>query len=479
MLKQQLQQNQQLRLSPQQLQLIKLMELPALELEERIKCELEENSALEEDFLPAEEELFEQQQGDSITEELLLGDYLREEDIPDYKLQEIRNVEKHRRENIPQNLSKSLYESLLEQLTLRELTVKEQTIGEQIIGNIDDDGFLRRLPEEIANDIAFSLGIDVLAEEVENVLAVVQDLDPPGIASKDLRESLLTQLSKKEQKKRVVSARKIIDDYFDDFSKHRYDKIMRNLHINEEEMKAILREIQSLNPKPGGLSEDSYSEKTSHIVPDFLIETHDGRLFLSLNNSNIPELKINREYREMMDDFAANAQNRTSDRRDAILFVKQKIDAAQWFIDAIKQRQETLLRTMTAIMEIQYDFFLTGDELSIKPMILKDIAQKTGHDVSTVSRVSSSKYVQCEHGVYLLKALFSESMPTHSGEEVSVIEVKALLKKLVENEDKKQPFTDEALTEKIKEKGYIIARRTIVKYREQLNIPVARLRKEL
>ena len=478
MLKQQLQQKLQQRISPQQIQLIKLMELPALELEERIKHELEENPALEEDSASSGEEPLEKQD-DALTEDLLLGDYLREDDIPDYKLREIRSIEENRREDISRSLSKSLYESLLEQLSLRELTPKERAIGQQIIGNIDDDGYLRRPLDAITDDIAFSLGIEASEEEAKKVLAVVQDLDPPGIASKDLRESLLIQLSKKEQKKRVVLACTIIGNYFDEFSKHHYDKIMRSLHIGEEEMKSVLQEILSLNPKPGNLLEDDYSEKAAHIIPDFFIETREGKLVLSLNNSNIPELKISREYSEMVDDFMGNKKNRTSERRDAILFVKQKIDAAQWFIDAVKQRQETLLKTMTSIMDIQYDFFLTGDESSIKPMILKDIADKTGYNISTISRVRNSKYVQCEHGIYPLKSLFSESMSTDSGQEVSAIEIKALLKTFVDNEDKKKPLTDEALAEKMKEEGYVIARRTIVKYREQSGIPIARLRKEL
>ena len=478
MLKQQLQQKLQQRISPQQIQLIKLMELPTVELEERIKRELEENPALEEDPTLANSELLETQD-DSITEELLLGDYLREEDIPDYKLQEIKSIEKPGREDVSQSHSKSLYESLLEQLGLRGLTDKERLIAEQIIGNIDDDGYLRRSLSDITDDIAFTLGIEVTEEEAASVLTVVQDLDPPGIAAKDLRESLLIQLSKKEQKDTVALARKVMDEYFADFSKRRYDKIMRSLHIDEEEMKALRHEIQSLNPKPGALLEDGYDEKSAHIVPDFVIEGREGKLFLSLNNSNIPELRINREYHEMMNDFVANENNRTSGRRDAILFVKQKMDAAQWFIDAVKQRQETLLKTMTAIMEAQYDFFLTGDESAIKPMILKDIADKTGYNISTISRVSNSKYVQCEHGVYPLKSLFSESMPTDSGEEVSAIEIKTLLKTFVEEEDKNKPLTDEALAEKMRERGYVIARRTIVKYREQIGIPVARFRKEL
>ena len=478
MLKQQLGQKLQQRISPQQIQLIKLMELPTLELEERIKHELEENPALEEDAAVRDEEKDETQEN-AIDEDLLLGDYLREDDIPDYKLQEVRNIEQSRREYVAQNLSKSLYESLSEQLGLREMSDEERAIGEQIIGNIDDDGYLRRSLSDITDDIAFTLGIETSEDEVEKVLAIVQDLDPPGIASKDLRESLLIQLAKREQKETVITAYKVLDSYFDEFSKRHYDKIMRGLRFGDDEMKAVLQEIQSLNPKPGNVSEDNYDERTARIIPDFIIESNDGKLFLSLNNSSIPQLKVSREYHEMIEDYANNKKNRTSDNRDALLFVKQKIDAAQWFIDAIKQRQETLLKTMTAIMEIQYDFFLTGDEAAVKPMILKDVADKTGYNISTVSRVSSSKYVECEYGVYPLKSLFSESMPTDSGEEVSAIEIKALLKSFIESENKKKPCTDEALTAKMKEKGYVIARRTIVKYREQLGIPIARLRKEL
>ena len=334
MLKQQLQQKLQQRISPQQIQLIKLMELPTIELEERIKHELEENPALEEDAAIRDEETPET----AMDENLLLGDYLREDDIPDYKLQEVRNMEWSRRENVVQNLSKSLYESLSEQLGLREITDQERTIGEQIIGNIDDDGYLRRPLSGIADDIAFTLGVETSESEVAKVLAIVQDLDPPGIASKDLRESLLMQLAKKEQKETVALAYKVIDRHFDEFSKRHYDKIMRYLRIGDNEMKAVLQEIQLLNPKPGNVTDDGFDERASQIIPDFLIESHDGKLFLSLNNSNIPQLKVSREYREMMDDFSNNKKNRTSERRDAILFVKQKLDAAQWFIDAVRQR---------------------------------------------------------------------------------------------------------------------------------------------
>ena len=477
MLKQQLQQKLQQRISPQQIQLIKLMELPAIELEERIKHELEENPALEEEDAFCDEEGLDSRE-DTAEEDILLGDYRNEDDIPDYKLQEVRGVEQ-RREYVAQNLSKSLYESLTEQLGLRELTGEERAIGEQIIGNIDDDGYLRRSLADITDDIAFTLGIEVSENEVEKVLKEVQDLEPAGIASKDLRESLLTQLAKKEQKEVVVLAYRVIDRHFDEFTKRHYDKIMRHLRIGDEAMKAVLQEIQSLSPKPGNVVEDGYDGRMSQIIPDFIIESNNGKLLLSLNNSNIPQLKVSREYREMINDFAGNEQNRTPERKEALLFVKQKLDAAQWFIDAIRQRHETLLRTMTAIMEMQYDFFLTGDEAAIKPMILKDVADKTGYNISTVSRVSNSKYVECEYGVYPLKSLFSESMPTDSGEEVSAIEIKALLKSFIEKEDKKKPYTDEALAEKMKEQGYVIARRTIVKYREQLGIPIARLRKEL
>ena len=477
MLKQQLQQKLQQRISPQQIQLIKLMELPAIELEERIKHELEENPALEEEDAFRDDEIVDNRE-DAAEEDMLLGDYRDEDDIPDYKLQEARGVEQ-RREYVVQNLSKSLYESLTEQLGLRELTGEERAIGEQIIGNIDDDGYLRRSLTDITDDIAFTLGIEVSEREVEKVLEVVQDLEPAGIASKDLRESLLMQLAKKEQKEVVALAYKVIDRYFDEFTKRHYDKIMRHLRIGDETMKTVLHEIQSLNPKPGNIVEDGYDGRMSQIIPDFIIESHDGKLFLNLNNSNIPQLKVSREYREMIDDFAGNERNRTPERKEALLFVKQKLDAAQWFIDAIRQRHDTLLATMTAIMEMQYDFFLTGDEAAIKPMILKDVADKTGYNISTVSRVSNSKYVECEYGVFPLKSLFSESMPTDSGEEVSAIEIKALLKSVIGKENKKKPYTDEALAEKMKEQGYVIARRTIVKYREQLGIPIARLRKEL
>lgn len=484
-LKQQLQQKQQQKLTPLQIQVIKLTELPTIELEERIKQELVDNPALEEgqdtqkDTL---EDSFENaDEGADITqEEIALGDYINDEEIPDYQISVPSGYNESRREDIPFSVSESFHESLIEQLQLSELDERDEKIAEYIIGNIDQNGYLDRSLSAISDDLLFQTNIDVSIPELEEILSVIQDFEPAGIGARDLQECLLLQLKRKNQDRITELATIIVSKYFDDFSKKHYDKIKKSLSItDDEELKEVIQEITSLNPKPGNNWGDSLALAMSTIIPDFIVESYNGELILSLNNRNIPELRINREYSEMLQGYNDNKKGVSSDTKNAVLFVKQKLDSARWFIEAIRQRQETLQKTMKAIVDFQYDFFLSGDETQLKPMRLKDIAEITGYDISTISRVSNSKYVQTNFGVYSLKYFFSESMQNDAGEEISSREIKAILKDCILKEDKKKPLTDDKLADILKEKGYIIARRTVAKYREQLNIPVARLRKEL
>lgn len=484
MLKQQLQQKLQQKLSPQQIQLIRLLELPAIELEERIKHELEDNPALEEGKDIADDfERTDEEGGDDISTgetetDISLGDYMTEDDIPDYKLREI-SEKTERKEDIPFSVSQSLNEFLLQQLGLRDLPEKQMKIAEYIIGNIDDDGYLRRELSAIADDLVFQAGQDVDEKEIEEVLAIIQDFDPAGVGARNLQECLLLQLNRKESTAGVEMATRILTEYFEEFTRKHYDKIMRGLNISEAILKKAIHEIIALDPKPCSSWGGSMEVAMSQVIPDFLVEAINGELILSMNNRDIPDLRISRDYAEMFQDYAGNKANQTSQMREAVQFVKQKLDSAQWFIDAIRQRQETLQRTMEAIILLQRDFFLTGDDATLRPMILKDVAERAGYDISTISRVSNSKYVQTNFGIYPLKFFFSESMQTDSGEEISTREVKKIMKEHIDSEDKRKPLTDEELTTILKEKGYVIARRTVAKYREQLDIPVARLRKEI
>ncbi|MDR1557735.1 MAG: RNA polymerase factor sigma-54 [Tannerellaceae bacterium] len=484
MLKQQLQQKLQQKLSPQQIQLIRLLELPAIELEERVKHELEENPALEEgqEINDMEQAGEETDAGDTAPDDtdidLSLGDYLTEDDIPDYKIREIRE-RTEKREEIPFSTDQSLNEYLLQQLGLRELPEKEMKIAEYIIGNIDDDGYLRRDLPAIADDLIFQAAQTVDDAEIESVIRVVQDFDPPGICARNLRECLLLQLEKRENTPANKRATCILKEYFDEFTRKHYEKIMRVLDLSEDDLKQAIQEITMLSPKPGSIWGGTMETAMSQITPDFVVEAHNGELFLSMNSRGIPDLHVSRDYIEMFRSYAGNKSNQTPEMKDAVQFVKQKLDSAQWFIDAIRQRQETLQRTMEAVISLQRDFFLSGDESSLRPMILKDVAERSGYDISTISRVSNSKYVQTNFGIYPLKFFFSESMQTDSGEEVSTREVKKIMKEHIRGEDKHKPLTDEELASILKEKGYIIARRTVAKYREQMDIPVARLRKEI
>ncbi len=486
MFKQQLQQKLQQKLSPQQIQLIRLLELPAIELEERVKHELEENPALEEgkDIPEDFEETDNESGGDGDTSpeetevDLSLGDYKNEDDIPDYKLREIRE-KAEQKEDIPFSVGQSMNEYLLQQLGLRDLPEKETKIAEYIIGNIDDDGYLRRELSAIADDLVFQAGVNVEEKEIEEVLTVIHDFDPVGVGARNLQECLLLQLQRKESSEDIHLAERVLTDYFEEFTRKHYDKILRGLNVSEVALKKAIREITALNPKPCSSRDNSMETAMSQVIPDFLVEEVNGELVLSMNNRDIPDLRISREYSEMFQDYVGNKANQTAKIREAVLFIKQKLDAAKGFINAIKQRQETLRRTMETIILLQRDFFLTGDETMLRPMILKDVAERAGYDISTISRVSNSKYVQTNFGIYPLKYFFSESMQTDSGEEISTREVKKIMKEHIDSEDKHKPLTDEELTAILKGNGYVIARRTVAKYREQLGIPVARLRKEI
>ena len=468
-----------------QIQQIKMLELTSLELENRINQELEENPALEEgnDFNSEDNTDFPESddydpQAES-NEDITLGDYLTEDDIPDYKLQENNYSKDDKREDIPYSEEESFQENLLEQLRLRDLSEDEFKIGEYLIGNIDEDGYLRRDLSAISDDLAFQYGFNISVEEIQKVLKKIKDLDPPGIAAFDLQECLILQLKRKEQTPIRKCAICILTDYFSEFSKKHYDKITKTLEISETELKEIIKEITLLNPKPGNAWDPGLESKMAHIMPDFIVEAINGELIFSMANQNIPELKVNKEYIEMFEDYNKNKKNTSTDQKDALIFVKQKLDSARWFIDAVRQRQNTLKETMLAIVNFQRDFFLSGEESDLKPMILKDIAELSDYDISTISRVSNSKYVQTNYGTFPLKYFFSEGLVNEAGEEVSTREVKAILKESIEEEDKSKPLADDALVKVLKDKGYEVARRTIAKYREQMGIPVARMRKEI
>lgn len=484
-LKQQLQLKQQQKLSPLQMQVIKLTELPVIELEERIKQELEDNPALEEGLEPLDDasefdDDFSPEDDTNISQEdLTLGDYMNEDEIPDYQLRDNSRQSSGKQDEIPFSGASSLHEYLLEQLGVSELEGEDEKVAEYIIGNIDESGYLDRSLSAISDDLIFQQNIDVSVARLEELLHIIQDFEPAGIGARNLQECLLLQLKRRHDTEITQNAIEIIANHFDEFSKRHYDKIMKHLGIDEARLKEVIQEITTLNPKPGNNWGDSLSITLSTIVPDFIVESYNGELILSLNNRNVPDLRVSRQYADLLKGYAGNKESMSNDNKNAAIFVKQKLDSARWFIDAIRQRQDTLQRTMQAIIDMQYDFFLTGDEAQLRPMILKDIAERTGYDISTISRVSNSKYVQTNFGIYPLKYFFSESMQTDSGEEISSREVKAILKECIENEDKRKPLTDDKLSEILKEKGYVIARRTVAKYREQMNLPVARLRKEI
>ena len=466
------------RLSPQQIQLMKLLEVPTMELEARIKQELEENPALEEGEEVDEE--FEneeiEEENEPEEEEFDISDYL--DDDTEYKTQ-VNNTSKDDEEKvIPLSGDISFQDRIGTQLHLLDLNEKEFIIADTIVGNLDESGYLNREIEAIVDDLAFSSNVIVTEEDVSKILEMIQELDPAGIGARDLRECLLLQIKRKQNGDITrFTAMKILEEYFEEFTKKHYGKIIKKLEISEENLKDAVGEIVKLNPKPGGSMKEA-SGNYQQINPDFTIVEHEGKLQVSINGRNAPELKVSRTYRNMLERYAEGAKASKSDK-EALSFVKQKLDGAKWFIDAIKQRQNTMLLTMDAIMNFQKQYFLTGDETRLKPMILKDIAEIVSLDISTISRVANSKHVQTGYGIFPLKYFFSESLSTDSGEEVSTREVKKILSDAVESEEKNKPLTDEKLASLLKDKGYNIARRTVAKYREQLNIPVARLRKEL
>jgi RNA polymerase sigma-54 factor len=507
---QSLQQRQLQRLSPQQIQLMKLLQIPTAQIEQRVKEELEENPALEmnADLLEGDMEKSVEEMPDDLLQGSLeeeeaipvdefemsneeLSDYSLDDegDVADYKTKDDYYPELDNDKVIPIRAEQSLHELLMDQLSMLDLADHEYKIAEQIVGSLDDDGYLRRALQSIADDLAFKQSMWVEEKEIEALLLKVQQFDPPGIGARNLQECLLIQLRRKQAELREEALQDpasdeirklaiiVIEKHFEEFTRKHYDKIQKSLHLEESQIKEVLHQIISLNPKPGAET-GHMSEADKYIIPDFTVLINNGHLELTLNSRNAPPLVISDDYKLMLKEYErSNKQDKS--QKEAVFFIKQKIDSAKWFIEMIQQRQQTLLHTMKSILVHQEAFFMTGDTTKLKPMILKDIAEKTSLDVSTVSRVANSKYVQTEFGTFLLKYFFSESLTTDSGEEVSTKEVKAILEELLESEDKHKPFSDDELTEQLQEKGYNIARRTVAKYREQLNVPVARLRKEL
>ena len=488
---QRLQLKLQQKLSPQQIQLMKLLQIPTATLETRIKEELEENPALEWDLSTPEEptasadeynDASDESSEDPVTDiynDIDVSDYLQdgEDEIPEYRLKGESGSPDLEGRTFQDASPVSFYESLLDQVHWLELNETEQQVAEQLIGSLDEDGYLRRDLQAIVDDLAFRQNLYVDEKRIANVLQRVQELDPPGIAARNLQECLSIQLKRLEAEgKEVTTAKQIIDSYFEEFTRKNFDKLQRDLSLNDEALRSALQQITKLNPKPGGRNEGS--EQQQYVIPDFFVINNQGRLELTLNSRNAPELRVSAEYKEMLKHYDAGSKKNKAEK-EAVLFIKQKIDSAKWFIDAIQQRQQTLTLVMNQLLQYQEQFFLTGDETALRPMILKDIATRTGLDISTISRVANSKFVQTEFGTYRLKFFFSEAVQTQSGEEASTREVKKILSDLIETEDKKNPLSDDQLTESLTERGYNIARRTVAKYREQLFIPVARLRKEL
>ena len=487
MLRQKLQQKLLQKLSPQQIQMIKLLEIPSMQLEQRIKAEIEENPALEEGAIEesalqneGQEEDVSTDPNDKDREEFTLEDYMEDDDFPSYKLNAQNYSKDDKREEIPFSVGLSFQDYLESQLGLRSLDEKQRLLALYMLGNIDDDGYLRRKLDNIVDDVAFALNIQTDEIELISILRIIQELDPPGVGARSLQECLLLQMQAKDlDDPHLALAYRILADFFPEFTRKHYDKIISRLNITDEQLKNALDEILKLNPKPGGAYSDPQNKTASHIIPDFVLENNEGDLELGLNAKNVPELRVSKTYSDMLQGYQYNRGHNSKTQKEALSFVKQKLDSARWFIDAIRQRQNTLLVTMNAIISYQHEYFITGDETKLKPMILKDIAEITGLDVSTISRVANSKYIQTNFGIFPLKYFFSEGMQTESGEEVSTREIKKILQNCVEGEEKRHPLTDDRLAEILNEKGYHIARRTIAKYREQLNIPVARMRKEL
>ncbi len=482
MLKQSLQQKLQQKLSPQQIQLMKLIQLPTRAFEQKLLQEIEENPALENgkdnaDELDNNQEEYDDTGNDTIETDINIDEYLSDDEIPSYKLQANNYSADDEDTRIPYSGGISFNQHLINQLNTYRLNEEEAQIAEFIVGCIDDSGYIRRDNLDIVDDLAFSENIYTTPEAIEKIVEVVQQLDPSGVGARNLQECLLIQLKQKEENKARDLAIKILESSFENFVKKHYNKLLLKFDIDKEELKNAIREIEKLNPKPGGSFSGNLAA-IEHIVPDFTIRIDEGNLELSLNARNAPDLHISREYDNMLKGYS-ESKDKSKSQNDAVQFIKQKLDAAKWFIDAIKQRQQTLMLTMSAIMHYQEKYFLTGDERNLKPMVLKDIADKIKMDVSTISRVANSKYVDTPYGTKLIKEFFSESMKNDQGEDISTKEIKMILQTEIDKEDKKKPLTDDKLSALLKEKGYLIARRTVAKYREQLDIPVARLRKNI
>lgn len=486
MLKQQLNFKLSQKLSPQQIQLMKLIQLPTQAFEQRISQEMNENPALEGGKEESENDVFDEEfsndeedydDNEVIETEINVDDYLSDDETPSYKLSANNYSADDEDKQVPYASGTSFNQHLLQQLRTYRLDEEEFEIAKFLVGSVDESGYIRREVADIVDDLAFTQNVYTSEESVEKVLKVVQSLDPAGVAARDLQECLLLQLERKEPTPDVTLAIGLIDEAFDHFSKKHYKKLLQKFDITEDQLRDAIQEIESLNPKPGG----AYAGNTrmvEHVVPDFAIKIVDGELDLTLNGRNAPELHVSREYSNMLKGYK-ESKTKSKSQKDAVMFIKQKLDAAKWFIDAIKQRQQTLYVTMNAIMHRQKEYFLTGDERKLRPMILKDIADTIQMDVSTVSRVANSKYVDTPYGTKLIKEFFSESMTNDQGEEVSTREIKKILEITISEEDKRKPLTDDKLAQVLKEKGYPIARRTVAKYREQLDLPVARLRKEI
>jgi len=486
MLKQQLNFKLSQKLSPQQIQLMKLIQLPTQAFEQRISQEMEENPALDsgkdegdsmdDDF--NNDEYDDYDEGNEVIEtDINVDDYLSDDETPSYKLSANNYSADDEEKQTPYASGTSFTQHLMQQLNTYRLDDEEREIAQFLVGSVDESGYIRREIQDIVDDLAFTQNVYTSEEKIEKVLQLVQDLDPAGVAARDLQECLLLQLKRKNESDAVLLATQIIDECFDHFSKKHYKKLLSKFEITEDDLREAIQEIEGLNPKPGG----TYSGNTrmvEHVVPDFAIKIVEGELELTLNGRNAPELHVSRDYTNMLKGYK-DAKQKSKSQKDAVLFIKQKLDAAKWFIDAIKQRQQTLFVTMNAIMHHQEEFFLSGDERKLKPMILKDIADKIHMDVSTVSRVANSKYVDTPYGTKLIKEFFSESMKNDQGEDVSTREIKKILEITISEENKKKPLTDDKLAKILLEKGYPIARRTVAKYREQLDLPVARLRKEI
>ena len=470
MLKQGLELKQTQKLSPLQIQTIKLIELPVQELEQRIKKELEENPVLDEDVQNETDE-------DQAPREVSLSEYKEDDAIPSYRL---RSDNYNSKDERPQyntfSVKESFTQNLMEQLGYRNLSEHQFQVAAFSVGSLDDDGYLRRSLDSIVDDLSFRANIETDEQEVLDMLKVIQEFDPPGVGARDLRECLLLQIRLLKHTEEVQNAERILKDYFTEFTNKHFQKIMNKMGIGEKELKDAMSKILKLNPSPGGQIDDSYNDQAQQIVPDFLLDYQDGELILTMPRFSIPELRVNRKYADILME-AANSSER--EKKDAATFVKKKLDSAKWFVEALKQRHNTLMSTMQAIVDYQHDYFIDGDESHLKPMVLKDIAEKTGFDISTISRVVNSKYIETHFGIYSLKYFFSEGLENQDGEEVSTRELKKALQECVGAEDKRKPLTDDELVTIMKSNGYKVARRTIAKYRDQLGIPKARLRKEL